>query len=193
MGDPEVDFSEERMRILEMIEQGRISADEGLGLIQALNAAADRVDDRSQQAQPQDSTFVMPSAVGEIPNYSKPSPEEYLPDPSAADPDQPEVILESSSSDFVSDQAARKWKRWWIIPLFIGLGNCPLWRIVHVPGSAVFWNRFLVFMRIDPIHDWPHTHCPFGAEPQDALAAPENSTASRRNARADQFQLSAAG
>ncbi len=122
MGDPVADFSEERMRILEMIEQGRISADEGLGLIQALNAAADRVDDRKQEAEPQDFEFEMPSKEGELLTIRKPSQEVLPPELYDAGQDKPEAIPESTSPDFVSAQASRKWKRWWIIPLFIGMG-----------------------------------------------------------------------
>ncbi len=104
----------ERKLILQMIEDGRISADEGLGLLQALKAAESGADTPGFAP-------VFDSTGLPIETLSAPSGDEAIendPEPTRAqttfEPDQaiPETITEP---------AIQKWKRWWMIPLWIGV------------------------------------------------------------------------
>ena len=102
----------ERLQILEMIEKGVISAAEGVRLLNSL------------QGEPEE---------GEPLLISPPSPTVVVPTPA------PEVIEEEpipetrpspAPSDF--DAETRKWRRWWWIPLTVGIS------ITVVSGLLMF-------------------------------------------------------
>ena len=84
--------TEERVQILEMIEAGTISPEEGLRLLQALDAPQEEISAWDA------------SETEDVSGYADlPQAEEY--DPPSLDPED-----------------MRKWKRWWIIPLWVGVG-----------------------------------------------------------------------
>jgi len=95
----------ERLQILEMIEKGVISASEGVRLLNSL------------QGEPgEDATPRMPpttSATAEIP--SPPPAPEVVEEPPAPEP-------KASSTPFEFDSGIKKWRRWWWLPLTIGIG-----------------------------------------------------------------------
>ncbi len=109
----------ERLQILEMIEKGVISASEGVRLLNSL------------QGEPGEATIPLinpadarsPTVTAELPKT----------------PPMPEVIEESPTSapkapsaPYEFDSGIKKWRRWWWIPLTIGIG------ITVISGSLMF-------------------------------------------------------
>src|SRR5512136_2504411 len=95
----------ERLQILEMIEKGVISASEGVRLLNSLQGEAG-----------EDAISTIPptaSATAEIP--SPPLAPEVVEEPPAPEP-------KASSTPFEFDSGIKKWRRWWWIPLTIGIG-----------------------------------------------------------------------
>ncbi|NJD58285.1 MAG: hypothetical protein C3F13_00965 [Anaerolineales bacterium] len=91
----------ERLQILEMIEKGVITAEEGVRLLNSLQ-------DESEGAE----TPEMPASVSSV---NEPLPE---PDVTVEEP-RPETQRSTVTTDFASE--TRKWRRWWWIPLSIGI------------------------------------------------------------------------
>lgn len=85
------DQSNERLEILEMIQQGKINSEEGLKLINALNDSLDTGEGEYLQAE-----------------------EEMLYPPAYAE--------NESGAPQISSQEMNKWRKWWVIPFWIGLG-----------------------------------------------------------------------
>jgi len=104
----------ERMLILQMIEDGRISADEGLGLLQALKVAESgpEIPDFTPVFDPTGLPQDEPAASSDEPVIS--SEQEAASAQTTFDADQ--AIPES-----IADPAIQKWKRWWMIPLWVGV------------------------------------------------------------------------
>ena len=93
----------ERIQILEMIENGTITASEGASLLKALEA-----DD----------------VVEDIHVTGKDEPESVASEDDPFPP-QSESTAEPLSGDLISDTfdpEIEKWRRWWMIPLWIGVG-----------------------------------------------------------------------
>ena len=121
-----MDETLERMRILEMIDSGKISAEEGLLLLQALGAAEPNPDEAFQAVEAELKT---PASI--------PLPDPLVAarfhDPLAAQDQRSGGESKGSAvsgetlepapnlPEDLADNAAR-WKRWWIIPLWIGVG-----------------------------------------------------------------------
>jgi len=99
---------DERRIILKMIQSGKISAEEGLLLLQALDpdGGEDQTDEISNQTPTNTSETMLASELG-----STPAEISAEPDP-APEIDKAEVIPED----------AQKWRRFWSIPLWIGVG-----------------------------------------------------------------------
>lgn len=126
-----------RMKILEMIENGSISAKEGLRLIEALNGAGEEgtLPDSSAgdvQVDPiettggEESTFT-DQAQGTDAETSTGSTEEETPKFKTAP--LPEDV--------------EKWKRWWMVPMWVGVGVLVLaavWMYAAYANSGIgFW------------------------------------------------------
>jgi hypothetical protein len=94
--------SNERLEILEMIQQGKISSQEGLKLIEALGESWDVEDQEYLEAEEE---MLFP------PRYAE-----------SADP-EPEV----------ASQEMAKWRRWWVIPFWTGVG------ITVLGGALMYW------------------------------------------------------
>ena len=92
--------SNERLEILEMIQQGKISSEEGLKLIDALSESWEAEEQEYLQAK-----------------------EEML-HPPASTESAPEIDLEEME----------KWRRWWVIPFWIGVG------ITVLGGALMYWG-----------------------------------------------------
>ena len=93
--------SDERLEILEMIQQGKISSEEGLKLIEALSENWEAEDQEYLQAK-----------------------EEMLYPPDDREDPAPEIT---------SDEM-EKWRRWWVIPFWIGVG------ITVLGGALMYWG-----------------------------------------------------
>jgi len=109
-----MDSTNERMLILQMIEDGRISADEGLGLLQALKVADSDVET------PDFAPVFDPTGLP-MDQSSSPTDEpamENEPGPAVA---QTAFNSDQAIPETIADPAIQKWKRWWMIPLWVGV------------------------------------------------------------------------
>jgi len=93
--------SDERLEILEMIEQGKISSEEGLKLLEVL----------SENWEAEDQEYL----------HAK---EEMLYPPVDSEDPAPEITSEEME----------KWRRWWVIPFWIGVG------ITVLGGALMYWG-----------------------------------------------------
>ncbi len=112
---------DERMQILEMIESGKISAAEGLQLLQSLVAedqaslppSPDQLEDEHRLSGVSQETYTAPDEA-----RSKNDPQTLDGEPMTG-----EVYLHPSESDRPElPPDVDKWRRWWIIPLWTGVG-----------------------------------------------------------------------
>jgi len=97
---------QERLQILEMIEKGVITAEEGVRLLNSL------------QGEPEERP--VPLLEGEPDSYqaqpaSAPSPEVIQPEPAPSE-------SRSSSPGERFESGIARWRRWWWIPLTVGIG-----------------------------------------------------------------------
>jgi hypothetical protein len=150
----------ERIKILEMIEEGTITAEQGLTLLSAL--------DESSKSEPEDQDELYPdlAIVQEIHDggFEADAPKEMDLDLDIADDEQPaftsqEDEIESNIQLNLEDEGSfeeteafeteaevlppepappdaeeiKKWKRWWVIPLWIGAG------ITVIGGLLMYW------------------------------------------------------
>ncbi len=97
----------ERLQILEMIEKGVISASEGVRLLNSL------------QGDPEDQGKLEETASPQL-SYATSSPAKstYAPEVVVEEP-APESKSSAVASEF--DAETRKWRRWWWIPLTVGI------------------------------------------------------------------------
>lgn len=91
----------ERLQILEMIEKGVISASEGVRLLNSLQGELE------EPANPQ------LSYAASAASKSTPMPDVVVEEPAASSPD--------SSKQLEFDSETRKWRRFWWIPLTVGI------------------------------------------------------------------------
>jgi len=122
----------ERIKILEMISEGTISADDGAKLLDALDSASELSSLTELETSPVITPAPLPISNEEIPDdfgsddielESEPvlEPDEiYQPDPTPKPPDPEEI---------------KKWKRWWVIPMWVGVG-------ITVIGGALMYSAF---------------------------------------------------
>ncbi|HLE15120.1 MAG TPA: hypothetical protein VI776_10250 [Anaerolineales bacterium] len=98
-------MTDERMQILDMVEQGVITAEEGARLLQAFRDQTDEDEPIGEAASPN---------VEPIPEVIESGPGGGYPDP-----------------EF--EASAARWKRWWMIPLWIGVG------VTGLGSLLIFW------------------------------------------------------
>jgi len=94
----------ERLQILEMIEKGIITASEGVQLLNSLPEEPVEVD------------------TPQINEYSdvKDTRSEFIPEPEVIE-ESPSAGSKQSSSPNQLDSEVKKWRRWWWVPLTIGI------------------------------------------------------------------------
>ena len=115
----------ERSKILEMIAEGTISAKEGVKLLDALEEASEVSALPEVDASPEITESFgkfseeIPNDFGDTEDVLEPD-EIYHPDPLPNPPDPEEI---------------KKWKRWWVIPMWIGVG-------ITVIGGALMYSAF---------------------------------------------------
>jgi hypothetical protein len=115
----------ERTKILEMIADGTISAEDGVNLLDALDgiselAAETPVSEENTQASLPESDHEIPDDFGVADDGVLEPDEIYQPDPMPNPPDPEEI---------------KKWKRWWVIPMWIGVG-------ITVIGGALMFSAY---------------------------------------------------
>jgi hypothetical protein len=118
----------ERTKILEMISEGTISAEDGVKLLDALDGASEANQISEIEASPEIATASTQDFSEEISDDFETESEEilepdevYHPDPIPNPPDPEEL---------------EKWKRWWVIPMWVGVG-------ITVIGSALMYSAFV--------------------------------------------------
>jgi hypothetical protein len=110
-----MDDSEERMQILEMIDSGKISATEGLRLLQALSG---------KEPAALEETLPPEDGVSQAaPTVLEPPLADATAQAAQSEAAEPEVIQAPQTAQPRSlPPDARKWRRWWMIPFWIGVG-----------------------------------------------------------------------
>jgi len=112
----------ERTKILEMIEQGVISAQEGIKLLDALDGTPGGDSFPELESRPE-ITAPLSSFSPEPPDDFEEQPEE-----------EPEVVYHPPEASHPPDPAEiQKWKRWWVIPMWVGVG------ITVLGGALMYW------------------------------------------------------
>jgi hypothetical protein len=106
----------ERWQILEMIDGGVISAEEGARLLKALEGHPD-----------QDEEIDEPSSYNHISGTSIPGIKD------SAYPTDEDVTVGHSPKMAEFDAHIEKWRRWWMIPLWVGVG------ITILGALLMFW------------------------------------------------------
>ena len=112
----------ERLQVLEMIERGVIAAAEGVRLLSALTGNPPEI--------PSETAFSDADAATEAaPPEPQPAYEEPAPVPDKAPPDL--------------GASARKWQRWWWVPLWVGVGitviSAGLMFLAYARSGFGFW------------------------------------------------------
>ena len=120
----------ERAKILEMIAAGTISAEEGVKLLDALDEASEVSDFPEVEAQPE----ITAAPV----NFSDELPDDFGSADDFADSEEvlePDEIYHPDPVNPPDPEDIKKWKRWWVIPMWIGVG-------ITVIGGALMYAAF---------------------------------------------------
>ncbi|MCJ7702239.1 MAG: hypothetical protein MUO62_11710 [Anaerolineales bacterium] len=135
----------ERTKILEMIEAGTITAEEGLTLLNVLNASDLSEIDAQVDADlefaagndPEMETLETQDGGSNVPPDRQ---EEPFPSPEHAQNEAGEAMFAGEvevmapSPAYPDEDEIQRWKRWWIIPLWIGAG------VTVVGGVLMYWG-----------------------------------------------------
>jgi len=124
----------ERRLILEMIDQGKITSEEALRLIQLVEAA-------QEAGHPETGETSQPTlSLQEIPEEQ--APQDY---PAGLSPQADRGQVQSASQTSLPPDVER-WRRWWHVPLWVGVGITALsglWMATVVERSGMnFWFIF---------------------------------------------------
>jgi hypothetical protein len=115
----------ERLQILEMIEKGIITASEGVQLLNSL---------------PEESAEAEVPPIGELPE-GEPKSFNTTPEPEVI-PEAPLPESKTSTAPQEFESEIKKWRRWWWVPLTIGIGITTvsgLLMSVAYQNSSLFW------------------------------------------------------
>ena len=143
---------EERMRILEMIEQGVITAEQGAQLIAALESQVEETRSPPSEAealagdagsdQPDDFESTETTRVDETNPPTGAHPEARF---ANIPPNQTEPLPEvdpKSKATAEPPPDLRKWRSWWVYPLGIGSGITILSGLLIYQGNQAGWHWF---------------------------------------------------
>lgn len=120
----------ERMQILDMIERGQITPDQGVKLLQALES------EDQDEGDFLDESESVPEAAGV--EAVPPAVETALPGIKAGFPAET-AVFDTEQQEFLEPQPgglppeAARWRRFWMIPLWIGVG------ILALGGWLMYW------------------------------------------------------
>lgn len=145
-------YEEERMHILEMIDIGKISAKEGFLLLKALSQADESGSDPNEEMSFPDAPASMNASASEQLNTSAmdelPLPGFSIPPTSGS---AVEAQADESNQERLADRPpaslpanAAKWRRWWTVPLWIGagivvLGALAMYGAIKSAGAVNLW------------------------------------------------------
>jgi hypothetical protein len=125
---------EERRLILEMIDEGKITAEEGLRLLQAVEAG-------------DESEYPQGEAFSQLPQGVEVAPDQGTIDgvpAGTSSPGDSETVTTGSQTGLPPE--ARRWRRWWHVPLWGGVGIIALsglWMVTILQRSGMnFWFLF---------------------------------------------------
>ena len=110
------DLSSQRMKILEMIESGQITPEEGVGLLEGLQ---EQNEPQPVLAAPPETVDVAPAFVSaQATDSGAEAASPSIPEPGAPAEEaaRPEVLPKEVPPDLA------KWRNYWMIPLWIGVG-----------------------------------------------------------------------
>jgi hypothetical protein len=133
-----MDNTDERMRILEMLERGKIDAGQAVLLIQAL----EETPEPAETDLPDPEQALTTEAENRTAGYSAPGWQVQADETTTPDDQpeilEPEVMTQPKPPDF------DKWRRFWVVPLWIGVGIAILggllmnWALASTGGYG-FW------------------------------------------------------
>jgi hypothetical protein len=121
--------ADERMRILEMIESGSISAEQGMKLLEALNST----EDESTELESGEEAVLLLDEEVPSPGEAGVTPEDSV---------QPEAPRVDKAESPKLPPGAERWRRFWMIPLWIGVAITILggyWMYRAQLASSVGW------------------------------------------------------
>jgi hypothetical protein len=130
---------EERMQILDMIENGRISAEQGLQLLKALDGETEvAMTDVDVLPAAQEPASEFNAGAETFPlEQDQASPPVVAPLGEAQDEPQSvpgeQVTVLPGAAQAESFAEMQKWRRWWTIPLWIGVG------VTVLGGVLMYW------------------------------------------------------
>jgi len=107
----------EHMKILKMIEDGEITPEEGAELLQNLDSQESPAPEGSLSGDLLDKLNSGEISADEALNILDASTQEALA--------KPEVIIEEDQSENppnISEEELARWKQWWMIPMYVGVG-----------------------------------------------------------------------
>ena len=119
----------ERRLILEMIENGKISAEEGLRLIQALD------EDEADELQASDEPAELQTSFQAHFAHAAEPPLSASPAEPASEVGDAQLEGDSGPERFDLPGESENWRRWWLIPLWAGVG------ITVLAGILMFWAQ----------------------------------------------------
>jgi hypothetical protein len=130
---------EERMQILDMIENGRISAEQGLKLLKALEGETETAlpdTDREPATQEITSEFDagsvnLPFEGQQVSQLGATPLEDQEEEPQTTGEEQVTVLPGADHEGSFAE--LQKWRRWWTLPLWIGVG------ITVLGGVLMYW------------------------------------------------------
>jgi len=125
---------QERMQILNLIDQGKISAEEGLQLLQALVIEEDQTEALPEIA----AEFEEIPAAGE----ASPRAEEAIPSSS----EQPAERITVRTEPAAPPEFTQKWRNWWQIPFWIGTAltvMSAVWMTLALQDGFFVWKFIL--------------------------------------------------
>lgn len=128
---------QERMQILNLIDQGKISAEEGLQLLQALVIE-------------EEETEAIPAAVAGA--EEAPAAEQAFSGAAEAAPsssEQPAEQITVRTESAVPPEFTQKWRNWWQIPFWIGTAITVIgavWMTQALQGGSLSWKFFLALI-----------------------------------------------
>ncbi len=121
----------ERTKVLEMIEEGVISAEDGIRLLDTLGEVSE------VSALPK--AAASPEIAEPLSNFSEEIPDDFGSDDIGQNHEEvlePDEIYHPDPIPNPPDpEEMKKWKRWWVIPMWIGVG-------ITVIGGALMYSAF---------------------------------------------------
>ena len=131
-----MDAENERLHILDMIDHGEISASEGLQRLQSLSAGVVPAMETAGTEAPAVTTS--PAAEQSAPQVVDQAQNSSPGQPPAPDEQGAEQVLvgETLKSTTPLPPSAEKWRQWWTVPLWIGVG-------ITLIGSLFMYAVFL--------------------------------------------------